>query len=52
MSSQRAMAGAKLTLLGATLLLLFTACGEEAAEPTEEGAAPTMEQPAQGEQQQ
>jgi hypothetical protein len=45
MSAERATSGAKLTLLGAALLLLVTACGEEAVEPTEEGASPTLEQP-------
>jgi hypothetical protein len=50
MRSQRATPVAKLTLLGAALLLLVAACGEEAVEPAEEGAAPTTEQPAEGEQ--
>jgi hypothetical protein len=50
MSPERARSGVKLTLLGAALLLLVVACGEEAAEPTEQGAAPTTEQPAEGEQ--
>ena len=50
MRVERATSGAKLTLLGAALLLLVAACGEEAVEPTEEGAAPTMEQPTEGEQ--
>jgi hypothetical protein len=45
MSAERATSGAKLTRLGAALLLLVTACGEEAVEPTEEGASPTLEQP-------
>ena len=51
MSAARATSGAKLTLIGAALLLLVAACGEESVEPTEQGAAPTMEQPtAEGEQ--
>ena len=50
MSSERATSGAKLAMLGAALLLLVAACGEEAVEPAEQGAAPTMEQPAEGEQ--
>jgi hypothetical protein len=50
MSAGRATSGAKLKLLGAALLLLVTACGEDAVGPTEEGATPTMEQPTQGEQ--
>ena len=45
MSSERATSGVRLAMLGATLLLLVAACGEEAVEPTDEGAAPTMEQP-------
>ena len=50
MSAGRATSAVKLTLLGAALLLLVAACGEEAVEATEDGAAPTMEQPAEGEQ--
>jgi hypothetical protein len=50
MSSERATSVAKLAMLGAALLLLVAACGEEAVEPTEEGAAPTTEQPTEGEQ--
>jgi hypothetical protein len=50
MSSERATSGTKLILLGAALLFLVAACGEEAVEPTEQGAAPTTEQPAEGEQ--
>ena len=50
MSSERATSGVPLAVLGAALLLLVSACGEEAVEPAEEGAAPTMEQPAEGEQ--
>ena len=50
MSSERATSGAKLAMLGAAVLLLVAACGEEGVEPTEEGAAPTMEQPTEGEQ--
>ena len=50
MSSERVTSGGKLAVLGAALLLLVVACGEEAVEPTEEGAAPTTEQPAEGEQ--
>jgi hypothetical protein len=50
MRSERARSGARLTLLGAALLLLVTACGEEATEPADQGAAPTTEQPAEGEQ--
>jgi hypothetical protein len=47
MSSEPATSGARLALLGAALLLLVAACGEEAQEPADQGAAPTTEQPAQ-----
>jgi hypothetical protein len=50
MSSERATSGAKLMLLGTALLLLVAACGEEAAEPADQGAAPATEEPAEGEQ--
>ena len=49
MSAGRATSAVKLTLLGAALALV-AARGEEAVEPTEEGAAPIMEQPAEGAQ--
>jgi hypothetical protein len=44
MSSERATSGAKLALLSAALLLLVAACGEESAEPADQGTAPTTEQ--------
>jgi hypothetical protein len=45
MTSERVMSGAKLALLSAALLLLVAACDQQGTGETEEGAAPTMDQP-------
>jgi hypothetical protein len=43
MSSERVLSSAKLALLGAAVLLLVTACGEEKSEPANQGTAPTTQ---------
>ena len=43
MSSDRVRSSAKLALLGAALLLMVAACGEEKSEPANEGTAPTTQ---------
>ena len=54
MDSGRVTSGARLAVASAALLLLVSACEQQGTEETEEGAAPTTDQPTaapEGEQQ-